>query len=57
MRSSEKKAQAQRPGDLFGLNLHEFIEKERHASHFELASEFGLSLKEVRKLKKQLQRN
>lgn len=57
MRSSDKKKQAQQHSDLFGLNLHEFIEKERHSSHFELASEFGLSLREVRKLKKRLERN
>ena len=57
MRSSEKKEQATRSGDLFGFNLHEFIEKERHATHYELASEFGLTLKDVRKLKKQLRRN
>ncbi len=57
MRSSEKKEQAHRSGQLLGLDFHDFIEKERHASNFELAAEFGLSLKEVRILKKRIQRN
>lgn len=57
MRSSEKKEQAHHSGQLLGLDFHDFIEKERHASNFELAAEFGLSLKEVRILKKRIQRN
>jgi hypothetical protein len=41
---------------LFGVDFHDFIQKEQNAHVVELASEFGLSLRDVRKLKKQLER-
>ncbi|MGP7816865.1 hypothetical protein [Niallia sp. 01092] len=41
---------------LLGVNLHDFMEKESNIT-IELASEFGLSLEAVKKLKKQLERN
>ncbi|MBB5173195.1 hypothetical protein [Texcoconibacillus texcoconensis] len=43
--------------NLFGVNLHQFIEKEAVLSNFELAQEFGLALKDVRNLKKQMGRD
>jgi len=42
---------------LFNVDFHEFLEKETECTAFELASEFGLSLRDVRKLKKQLSRS
>lgn len=41
---------------LLGVNFHEFLEKENQSSVLELATEFGLSLGEVKKLKKQMQK-
>jgi hypothetical protein len=43
--------------DVFGVNFHEIAEKEQNSNLFELASEYGLSLREVKKLKKQLNRS
>lgn len=58
MRFSEKgNLIHQGPQEIFGVDFHEFIEKEAHANTFELASEFGLTLRDVRKLKKQLERS
>ncbi|GAA2716104.1 hypothetical protein GCM10009865_48000 [Aeromicrobium ponti] len=42
---------------LFGLDFHDFIQKEQSSNMIELASEFGLTLKDVRKLKKKLERS
>jgi hypothetical protein len=42
---------------LFGVDFHDFIQKEQSSQVVELASEFGLSLRDVRKLKKQLERS
>ncbi|WP_456278162.1 hypothetical protein [Bacillus sp. AK128] len=42
---------------LFGVNFHDFIEKQNNSASMELASEFGLSLREVKQLKKQLGRS
>lgn len=58
MRFSEKGMNIQAmEGRIFGVDFHDFIEKEQHATSFELASEFGLSIGDVRKLKKHLERN
>jgi hypothetical protein len=43
--------------DVFGVNFHEFAEKEQQSNLYELASEYGLSLREAKKLKKQLNRS
>ncbi|MFE8703497.1 hypothetical protein ACFYKX_23310 [Cytobacillus sp. FJAT-54145] len=58
MRFSEKGMSAQN-GDsqLFGVDFHDFIQKEQNNNMIELASEFGLTLRDVRKLKKQLERS
>jgi len=42
---------------LFGMQFHDFVDKEKDASSIELASEFGLSLRDVQKLRKQLNRS
>ncbi|WP_193224595.1 hypothetical protein [Bacillus sp. B1-b2] len=39
---------------LLGIDFHDFMEKEGNNNAVELASEFGLSLGDVKKLKKQL---
>jgi len=58
MRSSDKGMNIQSMnGQLFGVDFHDFIEKEQHASSIELASEFGLTMSDVRKLKKLLGRS
>lgn len=58
MRSSDKGMNAQSmDGRLFGVDFHDFIQKEQHASSIELASEFGISMGDVRKLKKHLGRS
>ncbi len=58
MRTGEKGMSAQMgENQLFGVNFHDFIQKEQGASMVELASEFGLSVKDVRKLKKYLERS
>jgi hypothetical protein len=58
MRFSEKGLNAQSTDSrLFGVDFHDFIQKEQQSSAFELASEFGLSIGDVRKLKKHLERS
>jgi hypothetical protein len=58
LRSSEKGMNIQSmDGRLFGVDFHDFIQKEQQSSSFELASEFGLSIGDVRKLKKHLERS
>lgn len=42
---------------IFGVDFHDFLEKEQHTGTFELASEFGLTIRDVRKLKKHLERS
>ncbi|WP_168714363.1 hypothetical protein [Niallia nealsonii] len=42
---------------LLGVNFHDFIEKESRNNVLELAAEFGLSVGQVKQLKKQLERN
>ncbi|WAA10274.1 hypothetical protein [Fervidibacillus albus] len=56
MHSSEKTGLIQRKNDLFGVDFHDFIEKQEQATMFELASHFGLSIGEVRNLKKHYRR-
>lgn len=42
---------------LFGVDFHDFLVKEQHNSMVELASEFGLSVRDVKHLKKKLGRS
>jgi hypothetical protein len=46
-----------RTNELFNIDFHEFMKREVDATTFELASEFGLNLREVQKLKKQIYRS
>ncbi|WP_176167391.1 hypothetical protein [Mesobacillus jeotgali] len=58
MRFSDKGMSASSADNqLFGVDFHDFIQKEQNSQVVELASEFGLSLRDVRKLKKQLERS
>lgn len=58
MRSSEKGTNIQGADSrLFGVDFHNFIEKEQHTNTFELASEFGLTIRDVKNLKKHLGRS
>ncbi len=58
MRFSDKgMAIQQGENQLFGIDFHDFLQKEQNSSMVELASEFGLTMKDVRKLKKQLERS
>ncbi|MFB6468026.1 hypothetical protein ACE38V_14665 [Cytobacillus sp. Hz8] len=58
MRFSEKGMTSQAgENQLFGVDFHDFIQKEQNANMVELASEFGISIKDVQKLKKQLGRS
>ncbi|MBY0154377.1 hypothetical protein [Cytobacillus oceanisediminis] len=58
MRFGEKGMSAQSgENQLFGVDFHDFIQREQNSNMIELASEFGLSLKDVRKLKKKLERS
>ena len=42
---------------LFGVDFHDLIQKEQNANMVEVASEFGLTNTDVKKLKRQLERN
>ncbi|NCU18275.1 RNA polymerase subunit sigma-70 [Pallidibacillus pasinlerensis] len=58
MRASDKHHQANLTSKgVFGVNFHEFIDTEEDSTMFEIASEFGISLGDVRKLKKRLNRS
>ncbi|ANB59630.1 hypothetical protein [Anoxybacteroides amylolyticum] len=58
MRNSEKgEFVHKKGGELFHVDFHEFIRKEPDYTPYELASEFGLTLRDVQKLKKQLFRS
>jgi uncharacterized NAD-dependent epimerase/dehydratase family protein len=58
MRYSDKgMAIQQGENQLFGVDFHDFLQKEQSSNMVELASEFGLTMRDVRKLKKQLERS
>ncbi|RIW37654.1 RNA polymerase subunit sigma-70 [Bacillus salacetis] len=58
MRESEKgRMSSNGENQLFGVNFHNFLEREKNTDTFELASEFGLTLAGVRKLKKKMERS
>lgn len=58
MRFSEKGMNVQSADSrLFGVDFHDFTQKEQQPTAFELASEFGLTVGEVKKLKKHLERS
>jgi hypothetical protein len=55
LRSSESNAYDLKGKDIFGVNFHDFIKNESVKQNIELASEFGISLGEVKKLRKYLE--
>lgn len=57
MRNSDKGELMHTRRDIFGVDFHDFMVKEQNESSFELASEFGISLREVKNLKKHLNRS
>ncbi|MFC4558918.1 hypothetical protein ACFO3D_11945 [Virgibacillus kekensis] len=56
MRTNEKHWNTSVNKDIFGVNLHRFMEVESGSSHMEIAEELGISLGEVKKLKKKITR-
>ncbi len=42
---------------LFNMDYHSFVERENQHTNLELASEFGLSLRDVKLLKDKMNRN
>lgn len=56
MRVHDKQWSAGNNKDIFGVNFHQFTELETHANHMEIAEELGVSIGEVRTLKKKLNR-
>ncbi|WP_163970097.1 helix-turn-helix domain-containing protein [Oceanobacillus halotolerans] len=56
MRMQEKQWNSSNNKDIFGVDLHQFMEMEGHANHMEIAEELGISLGEVKKLKKRITR-
>lgn len=42
---------------LIGVDFHDFIQKEQNLTNYELAEEYGISLRAVKDLKKQISRN
>ncbi|EIJ78994.1 hypothetical protein PB1_15589 [Bacillus methanolicus PB1] len=58
MKFSEKAMSASSgENQIFGVDFHDFIQKEQNENMFEFATEFGLSIRDVRKLKKRLERS
>lgn len=58
MRHSDKGMTVQQgENKLFGVDFHDFLQKEQSSNMLELASEFGITIRDVRKLKKHLERS
>lgn len=57
LRNSEKGELTQHNHNVFGVDFHDFMVKEQNDTSLELASEFGISLQEVKNLKKKLNRS
>ncbi|MGM9986785.1 MAG: hypothetical protein ACI35O_06075 [Bacillaceae bacterium] len=56
MNRNEKSDQVYK-NPVFGVNFHDFIQRESSSTHVELAGEFGLTVKDVKNLKKKLGRS
>lgn len=56
MRSSDMQWKTSTNKDLQDINLHRFMELHEHANHMEIADELGISLGEVKQLKKKINR-
>jgi hypothetical protein len=58
MRSSQRQQMHHNSlNPLFNMDYHNFVERENQNTNLELASEFGLSLRDVKLLKNKLNRN
>ncbi|WP_170287605.1 hypothetical protein [Aquibacillus halophilus] len=57
MRLNNKQASTHTMKDIYGVNLHKFMEIEGNSNSIEIAEEFGVSLREVKKLKEKLNRS
>ncbi|QNU28726.1 hypothetical protein IC803_04000 [Geobacillus sp. 46C-IIa] len=53
MRQTGRSEQAHRTNDVLSADFHEWMRLEAEYSAFELASEFGVTLKDMQMLKKQ----
>lgn len=43
--------------DIFGVHFHKFMEQDSQLTRMEMAQEFGISLKDVKKLKENIDRS
>jgi hypothetical protein len=57
MRNSEKGELMHSRKDVYGVDFHDFMVKEQNDTSLELASEFGISLEQVKSLKKHVNRS
>ncbi len=57
MRTNEQATAKSSNKSLFGVDLHDFIVREATHTNVELAAEYGVTVGDVRKLKKQLEKN
>ncbi|WP_035177887.1 hypothetical protein [Alkalihalobacterium bogoriense] len=57
MRASMNQQLKSNGNQLFTVDFHDFIEREQQQSHIELASEFGISVRDIKYLKKKIERN
>ena len=55
-KSTKQDTMNQRESVLFGMDFHQFIEKEPSMTNYELAEEFGVNLEAVKKLKRRINR-
>jgi len=56
MRYHEKQWNQANNKDVFGVNLHHFMELSETANYMEIAEEFGITIGEVKTLKKKIDR-
>ncbi|WP_404453174.1 hypothetical protein LG329_03070 [Virgibacillus necropolis] len=56
MRINDMQHKASNSKDILDINLHRFMELDDHANHMEIAMELGISLGEVKQLKKKISR-
>lgn len=54
MRYGEKQWEAHQSKDIYGVDFHQFVKLEEGSSHMEIAQELGISLGEVKMLKKKI---
>jgi len=57
MRMDRKQSSVGLQKDIFSVDLHHFTELEGEGNHLEIASELGISIGEVKLLKKKLSRS